>query len=258
MHVEPPKSDPCGGQLLSFRRRVEGGSKALADLQPQNGGVIDQETLDALWDFGDPAGSEARFRESRDPELRTQLARALGLQGRFDEAHAVLDEGEVPIRTSLERGRLYNSAGEARKAIPLFELAAKQAHTVHHDFLEIDALHMLAIADTENAETHTDAALAIVERSGDIRSKRWATSLYNNIGWHLHDAGNPQQALERFQSAQSSAATDQQNFWARWAVARCLRTLGRDHEARAIQLQLQQEEPDDEDVRAELKLLVTE
>lgn len=40
-------------------------------------GVIDQATLDELWDFADPATSEPRFRASDDAELRAELARAL-------------------------------------------------------------------------------------------------------------------------------------------------------------------------------------
>ncbi len=138
----------------------------------QNGAVIDQARLDELWDFSDPRASEGRFRESDDPELRTQLARALGLQGRFEEAHLVLDEAEVPIRTAIERGRLFNSAGDRSNAVPLFEQAVREANSAHQDFLEIDALHMLAIADTDRVEEHTAAALAIVERAGDVRTKR--------------------------------------------------------------------------------------
>ena len=64
--------------------------------------MIDQPTLDELWDFGDPAASEARFRveleqggpwdDTERAELTTQLARAIGLQGSFDEAAALLIE----------------------------------------------------------------------------------------------------------------------------------------------------------------------
>ena len=59
-----------------------------------------QERLDALWDWDDPAGSEARFREAAEAAkpngreqriLLTQVARAAGLQDRFDEAFAILD-----------------------------------------------------------------------------------------------------------------------------------------------------------------------
>lgn len=48
--------------------------------------------------------------------LETQLARALGLQARYDEADRVLERIDAPLpairaRASLERGRLRNSGG---------------------------------------------------------------------------------------------------------------------------------------------------
>ena len=52
-----------------------------------------------LWDFDDPAGSEQRFRSAAETAegadrlvLLTQVARALGLQERYDEGHAILDD----------------------------------------------------------------------------------------------------------------------------------------------------------------------
>ena len=56
--------------------------------------------IDRLWDFSDPAASEERFREAADDDehaghvravMATQLARALGIQGRWAEAFEVLD-----------------------------------------------------------------------------------------------------------------------------------------------------------------------
>src|SRR5664279_5424381 len=61
---------------------------------------FDPRQLDELWDLDDPATSERRFEsllETGDPpptvraELQTQLARALGLQGRYDDALKILD-----------------------------------------------------------------------------------------------------------------------------------------------------------------------
>ncbi len=144
-----------------------------------------QEWLDELWDFEDAAGSEARFREGA-AVLQTQVARALGLQGRFDEADAVLDATDgAPDRVLLERGRLRNSAGDPAAAIPLFEAAKDAASSL---FLRVDALHMLAIADPERAEQHTAAALALLEGADD-RTRRWAVGLHNNLGWNLFGAG---------------------------------------------------------------------
>src|SRR5947209_19946449 len=87
--------------------------------------------FDTLWDYTNPSDTEGRFREilpaarsSRDEaylaELLTQIARTHGLQGRFDEAHATLDEvasmlpatpPRTQVRYLLERGRVFNSSG---------------------------------------------------------------------------------------------------------------------------------------------------
>jgi tetratricopeptide (TPR) repeat protein len=207
--------------------------------------VLNQSELDDLWDFSDPVASEARLRVAAESsahrdELLTQVARALGLQGRFDEAHALLDS--LPndhSRVSLERGRLYNSAGAPDKAVPLFADAAEHAT----GFLEIDALHMLAIADPENAASWTSQALAIVEETEDARTKRWATSLHNNYGWSLHDAGDLDGALVAFTAARDCAVTTEQEHIANWTIAHTLRLLGRTMEARALLESLDQSDP---------------
>src|SRR3954449_6781507 len=92
-----------------------------------------------LWSFDDPAVSEQRLRAAAETAegtdrlvLMTQVARALGLQERYDEGHAVLDHlavgrPEVATRASLERGRLLRSAGEPDPARPHFEAAAATA-----------------------------------------------------------------------------------------------------------------------------------
>src|SRR5690349_11666078 len=87
--------------------------------------------IDSLWDYNDPAATKERFRavlpaarSSGSPgslaELLTQIARTEGLQGRFDEAHATLDEvvemlpratPRAHVRYLLERGRAFNSSG---------------------------------------------------------------------------------------------------------------------------------------------------
>ena len=58
-----------------------------------SGGRLSAAFLDQSWDFDNPAASERRFRaaiadvpfgSSAHAELTTQLARAIGLQGRYD------------------------------------------------------------------------------------------------------------------------------------------------------------------------------
>ena len=123
------------------------------------------DRIDTLWDYDHPAESEADFRRALEtldeqadaalrPELMTQIARAQGLQRRFDDAHAMLDAVEaqldgspprVRVRYLLERGRVYNSSRQPARAQPYFAGAWELASTAGEDILAIDAAHMLAI-----------------------------------------------------------------------------------------------------------------
>ena len=83
-----------------------------------------QQLIDQLWDFDDPAGSAARFDRalagasaSERSILLAQIARARGLERRFQEAHAILDgvpldTPEVRVRVLLERGRVLISGDD--------------------------------------------------------------------------------------------------------------------------------------------------
>jgi tetratricopeptide (TPR) repeat protein len=211
--------------------------------------------IDPLWDFEDAAASERRFTDL-EAEVLTQRARALGLQKRFAEADALLDQAEAladTVRTrtriALERGRVRNSSGDKAAARPLFEKAAELADD---DALRIDALHMLGIVD---APSWTERALALAEASADAKARRWRASLLNNLAWARHDAGKPAEALAMFERALELRRTEGTPFQihvARWSVARCLRSLGRNAEALAIQEELAAGMPDDTYVREEL------
>jgi tetratricopeptide (TPR) repeat protein len=201
--------------------------------------VITQKLLDELWDLEDPAGSEQRFAveqasgshtESERAELVTQRARALALQRRFDDGHAVLDSlGDPPdvvvrIRVALETGRLLNSAGRPAEAVPEFETAARTAETAGLLFLQIDALHMLAIADEARSGQWAAQAIGLALAAPDDRTRRWLVSLHNNLGWWHFDAGRLDAALSNFQRAQEWAervGTEQQRVWAREAIDEC-------------------------------------
>lgn len=196
---------------------------------------LSQLRLDELWDFSDAAASEGRLlaaqadAEPGSPiaaELATQVARALGLQDRFDDANGILDEvdtsdGIVLARVLLERGRIRNSSGAAAEAVPLFEEALAAASAESDDFLAVDAAHMLAIADTDRAAHWTARGLETVNETTDARTKRWAVSLHNNLGWRLFDDGNPAAALTEFELAADAArdyGTPQQQAWAQEAI----------------------------------------
>jgi tetratricopeptide (TPR) repeat protein len=204
--------------------------------------MLDQKTLDRLWEFKDPKLSEQRFRDAmadhhydadEKAELATQLGRAIGLQGRFDEADALLDsiDGEEPtvgIRVLLERGRVLNSSGHAAMAVPLLEQAAELGDHLGEEFLAVDALHMLAIADSAHAALWTRSALEYASTAHDPSTRRWMVALHNNLGWALHGAGRFTEALVEFQLAEQwaeRAGTPVQQQHAREAIQRCEQAL---------------------------------
>jgi len=202
--------------------------------------TLHQRDLDALWDFSDPAGSEARLREAAGvetdaatrAELETQVARALGLQERFTEGDAVLDaipadlaaqSPAVHVRVLLERGRLRNSAGDADAAAALFREAVDAA-SASPDlvFLRVDALHMLAIADPSRTAEGTAQAFAALDGVDDPRTLRWRVSLHNNAGWDHFEEARFEEALAEFERAKDAAVrwgTPLQVQWADDAIA---------------------------------------
>ncbi len=216
--------------------------------------------LDDLWDYNQPAVTEARFRAllpqvldqpARYAELLTQLARTQGLQRRFDEAHATLDKaqamltdetGRAQIRYLLERGRVFNAAGQPVAAQPLFLEAWQLAQRVGEDFYTIDAAHMLGIiaAPTEQQRWNL-LALRLTEQTPDLRAKKWLASLNNNIGWSYFAQGDYTTALPYFTkalAAREAQGNERETRIARWCVAKTLRMLGQVDEALSIQTQL--------------------
>lgn len=228
--------------------------------------VVELQAFDALWDYGDPAGTETRLREQepalRQPEDRdvrvqwlTQVARARGLQGALDDAHALLDEAEsllTPacvvgrVRCLLERGRAFNSAGGRRdEALAAFTQALEAATAAGAEFHAVDAAHMLGIVEEgEKALAWNHRAIALAEAARSEKARGWLGSLYNNTGWTHHDRGEHDQALAWFLKAlafRKERGQAKQVLIARWTVGRCLRSLGRYQEALALQRALLEE-----------------
>jgi len=226
-------------------------------------GELASELL-TLWDFGDPAASETRFRAllervAADSEaaavVLTQVARAQGLQRRFDEAHATLDRVEAmpaargaraAVRLALERGRVFRSGGDAARSRPYFEAAFARAGEAGEDALAIDAAHMIAIVEPDPAlqAEWNERALACAEASDDPNARRWRASLLNNLGWTRHGEGSHLEALALFMralEARREAGDSGSIRVARWCVARALRSLGRSDEALSEQRALETE-----------------
>jgi tetratricopeptide (TPR) repeat protein len=219
-----------------------------------------------LWNFQDPAGTEAKFREilpaaraSGDraylAELLSQIARTQGLQLRFEEADATLAEAETflgdgmprsRVLCLLERGRVRNSSKRQEESKPYFLKAWDEARAAGLGGLAVDAAHMMAIACMPDGSLEWNLkAIAFAEASEDPAAKAWLGSLYNNTGWDHHNAGRYEEALALFRKNQAFEEARKTGSYdarvARWTVARALRSLGRTEEALAAQVALQAE-----------------
>jgi len=239
------------------------GPRSLPALMAQRGYRVERIPLEppvpdilALWNFDDPAASEARFRAALAESthdaalsLRTQIARTHSLRRQFSEAHRELDAvdaelagagAEPRVRTLLERGRTWRSAGEPARARPLFLQAEQLARTAKLEYLHVDALHMVALVqhDPEEQMAWTRRALDAALAAKDPQARRWEASLTHNLGWALHEAGRHDEALQHFRAALAARERDgarpQRIREARWTVARELRALARHDEALAL------------------------
>jgi len=218
--------------------------------------------IDSFWEYTDPALSEERFRTAMGTaqgnerlELLTQIARTYSLRQRFDEAHEVLNEVEQQladagprprVRYLLERGRTFNSGGEKEKARMLCVEAWEQALAARQEGLAVDAAHMVAVtySGTRGAIEWNQRGLVVARASQDAKARALIPAMLNNSAWDLHDMGRFSEALPLFEEAQAewiARGKPKQIQNAKWAVARCLRSLGRYDDALAIQRALEAE-----------------
>ncbi|MEE2570830.1 hypothetical protein V1638_15720 [Pseudarthrobacter sp. J64] len=182
--------------------------------------MLNQGALDQLWDDDDPKGSEARllaaitsgeYDADERAELATQLGRAVGLQGRYEEADALLDaidgseEPTIGIRVLVERGRILAESGHAAMAAPLLEQAAELGDHLGEEYLAVEALHLLAVADPAHAETWTRSALEYASTAHDPAARRWVAMLHQDLGELLEGKGRGAEALVEFQLARQRA-----------------------------------------------------
>jgi tetratricopeptide (TPR) repeat protein len=225
--------------------------------------------IEQVWNFNDAPGTETKFRallpeiqksKNLDHELQilTQIARTLGLQRKFEEAHVVLNDVEkrlndktpvAAIRYNLERGRVWNSSKKKAEATPFFIKAHELAAQAKQDNLNVDALHMVAIAEADaNKQMEWNLkAVKTAEVSTDTKANNWLGSLYNNIGWTYHDQGQFNEALDMFKKAlafRESKKTAPSIRVAKWCIARTYRSLQRYDEALKLQKEIEPEEQD--------------
>lgn len=217
--------------------------------------------IDPLWDYGQPAASEQRFRAALASAtgddaliLRTQIARTYSLRRRFDDAHAELDAiapqvdaagDEVKVHALLERGRTLRSAGHAADARPLFVQAVEIGERAGLERMTGDALHMVALVEPTvegQIEWHR-RTIDHARAASDPKARGWEAPALNNLGNTLRDAGRLGESLAAFRDAEQAYARGDPDggmvLVARWQVANVLRLQDRVDDALAMQLDLE-------------------
>jgi len=229
--------------------------------------IVELQDFDQKWDYNHPDSTEMVFRAllpaarakgdtSYSAQLLTQLARTEALQKKFADAHRTLDAAEgliaggkgmdvARIRYLLELGRVLNTSKDPGRGKEQFLAAWDSANAAGAEFHAVDAAHMLGIVSPPaEALEWNRKAIAAAERAESERAQQWLGSLYNNVGWTLHDMGDYPAALEMFVKGLAFREAHHQapeTRIAKWTVARCQRSLGRIDEALAGQHALEAE-----------------
>ena len=262
--------------MLMARQAMATSTTALAWLLAllTSASAMAEVDLASLWDFSRPAVSEQRFEQAlralRSATgddgliLKTQIARSYGLRRQFDVARERLGAIQPAIESAgstarahyfLELGRSQVSAthrpaeltAQAREqARVAYAKAMDAAREAGDDNLLIDAIHMMAFVDDDPPSQlrWNQQALAVLQGSTQSAARRWESSLRNNTGYALHQAGRLDEALAMFQAnvaVNERAGNPQRLRVAHWMVAWTLRGLGCNDEALAIQLRLERD-----------------
>lgn len=224
-----------------------------------------------MWNFGDPAGTEQKFREALKTAkgddvliLQTQIARTYGIRKDFAQAQKILKEVEPQlakagvepnVRYWLEWGRTLFSATHPKEsqtedvraqARGAFNKAFELADKAGLGYLATDALHMQGFVDNEPAKLldWNIKTLAYMDASKDLQAKKWEGSLVSNVGYALHENGRYDEALAHFQRAlkvREAQGKPGPIRVAHWYIAWTYRTMKRIDEAIAIQSRLERE-----------------
>ena len=208
---------------------------------------MSDDRLRPLLDVTDLDATEARLQDvlagettdSGRAEVVTQLARVEMWRGRFDAAHALLDQanglagtdGAANARILLERGRVVRRSDSDAVALPLLEQAFEAALAAGQHFMAADAAHACALAGDMLA--WTNRGLEVADRYD--AASYWRAILLINLGEWQWERGAYEDSLSTYRAALEAREQETRNPFltehARHGLARTLRSLERSSEA---------------------------
>jgi tetratricopeptide (TPR) repeat protein len=222
------------------------------------------ENFDEIWgQIGNPVLVEKKFIEllpqaqslenkSIYLQMLSQLALAQALMKKFDLAHATLDDAQAQltsdcnlarVRIFLERGRVFQQAGDVVQALTYFEKSYELSEQHKFDIQTINAAHMIAIiADTTaNKILWNQRAIDLATTTDDLEGRRWLGSVWNNIGANYLEDKQYEKALHAFEKTLEYRL--QENYapnvrFAKFRIGQILRILGHLDQALMVQQEL--------------------
>jgi len=232
-------------------------------------GINPLPNFDALWNYAHPDSSEVAFKEilpllthtdefaidvQYEPELLTQIARAQGMQGKYDEAFHTLQQADsllsertpkAKMRYLLEKGRLLNSSGKTELSIPVLEEAYHFGAEKHFDLYQLDAALLLSSITLSQQKTDwVRKAVQLARTSTDPRCQNQLGSIYKSTAWsyfYLKDYYHAQEMFHKALDWHETNSDSTETLVDRWAIGHCLRALFKFDEALHIQLTLEQD-----------------
>ena len=225
---------------------------------------IKLENFDDFWGaIGNPALVEKKFVEllpqaqqlenkSVYLQMLSQLALAQALMKKFELAHATLDEAQAQltpdfnlarVRIFLERGRVFQQAGDGVQARIYFEKSFELSQKNKFDAQTVNAAHMIAIIAEKLDEKieWNKKAIDIATNGQDLEARRWLGSVWNNLGSNYIDAKQFDKALEAFEKTLEYRLQEKHapNIrFAKFRIGQMLRLLGHLDKALMIQQEL--------------------
>jgi tetratricopeptide (TPR) repeat protein len=153
------------------------------------------------------------------------------------------DMPRARVRYLLERGRAFNSSGQAHKALPFFEQAWELGRSAGETRLEFDALHMIAIGQPDPARKVEWNLRGIAAVRQTPSQQGWLPAFYNNLGEAYAAQEDYENALKAFRdmAALDTDAGKPPELYTQKDIAKMLRKLGRVEEAMALLIALHKE-----------------
>lgn len=185
-------------------------------------------------------------------QILSQIALFQAVQKKFEQAHQTLEQAQLACKADdyqgqacilLEKGRIFQHAGELEKAEKYFYQSYQLSSLHHLDYYTINAAHMIAIVvkNVEEKIKWNELALSLALQTENKKAQGLLAPLHNNLGQNYFDVQDYEKSLFYYEQASQLFSHDNRYsdfMLARWTIARCIRALNKLDQALVLQQEL--------------------